>query len=481
LVACFHDDASGATTHRPDLQRAMAAACAGMFDVLLVYRVDRFSRSLRDTVTLLEELDQAGVAFRSSTEPFDTAGPMGRMLLQLLAMFAQFERDTIIERVIAGMERKAARGKWKGGRRPFGYQVDKATSTLVVDEHEAVIVRTIFDLYTRDRLGTRNIATVLNERGHRTTTGGRWSAHQVVRALNNRIYLGELTFRENTVTDTHEPIIGAGMWAEAQALLDARGESHAHRAASGSDYQLTGLMRCPKCGKAMLGTRATGRSRTYRYYTCFTRARYDTATCDAPRLNADAVDAAVLDALDGFYRDHRDLIADAVDQAQREHQAAHGDRRAELDAITAELARTQQATDRYLLAFERGTLDEDLVAERLAALKTTRQQLTARRDELTAVLNDAPTAPDPALLDQVADHLAEIINTGTPNQRKALVEALVDRVIITGPDRLVPVFRIPQPADQNGAATAQPAEAAPNRAVRTMTKLVGRVGFEPTT
>jgi site-specific DNA recombinase len=157
--------------------------------------------------------------------------------------------------------------------------------------------------------------------------------------------------------------------------------------------------------------------RTYRYYTCFTRARYDTATCDAPRLNADAVDAAVLDALDGFYRDHRDLIADAVDQAQREHQAAHGDRRAELDAITAELARTQQATDRYLLAFERGTLDEDLVAERLAALKTTRQQLTARRDELTAVLNDAPTAPDPALLDQVADHLAEIINTGTPAHR----------------------------------------------------------------
>ena len=449
--------------------------------MLLVYRVDRFSRSLRDTVTLLEELDQAGVAFRSSTEPFDTSGPMGRMLLQLLAMFAQFERDTIIERVIAGMERKAARGKWKGGRRPFGYQVDKPTATLIVDEHEAVIVHTIFDLYTRDRIGTRTIATVLNERGHRTTTGGQWTAHQVLRALNNRIYLGELTFRDNTVTDTHEPIIGPSAWTEAQALLDARGESHAHRAASGSDYQLTGLMRCPKCGKAMLGTRATGRSRTYRYYTCFTRARYDTATCDAPRLNADAVDTAVLDALASFYRNHRDLIADAVDQAQREHRAAHGDRRTELDAVTAELARTQQATDRYLLAFERGTLDEELVAERLAALKTTRQQLTARRAELTATIDDEPTAPDPVLLDQVADHLAEIINTGTPNQRKAVVEALVDRVIITGPDRLVPVFRIPQPADENGAATAQPAETAPNGAVRTMTKLVELRGIEPLT
>ena len=369
----------------------------------------------------------------------------------------------------------------EGRPAPFGYQVDKATSTLVLDPHEAVIVRTIFDLYTRERLGGRNIATVLNERGHRTTSGGRWSAHQVIRALNNRIYLGELTFRENTVTDTHEPIITAGTWTEAETLLAARGESHAHRAASGSDYQLTGLMRCPNCDKAMLGTRATGRSRTYRYYTCFTRARYDTATCDAPRLNADAVDTAVLDALAGFYRNHRDLIADAVDQAQREHRAAHGDRQAELDGITAELARTQQATNRYLLAFERGTLDEDLVAERLAALKTTRQQLSARREELDAALDDEPTAPDPILLDQVADHLAEIINTGTPNQRKALVEALVERVIITGPDRLVPVFRIPQPADENGAATAQPAATTPSGAVRTMTKLVGRVGFEPTT
>ena len=117
IVARFHDDASGASAQRRELQKAMTAARLGAFDVLLVYRVDRFSRSLADTVALLERLDHAGVVFRSSTEPFDTSGPMGRMLLQLLAMFAQFERDTIIERVIAGMERKAAKGKWKGGRR----------------------------------------------------------------------------------------------------------------------------------------------------------------------------------------------------------------------------------------------------------------------------------------------------------------------------------------------------------------------------
>ncbi len=106
-----------------------------------------------------------GVVFRSATEPFDTATAMGRMLVQMLGMFAQFERDTIIDQVIAGMERKAASGKWKGGRRPFGYQVDAAASSLVLDPGEAVVVRLIFDLYTRDRLGARTIANTLNERG----------------------------------------------------------------------------------------------------------------------------------------------------------------------------------------------------------------------------------------------------------------------------------------------------------------------------
>ena len=114
-AARFTDDASGATTTRRGLHRALAAARAGVIDVLLVYRVDWLTRSLRDLVTLLDDLDRAGVVFRSATEPFDTATPMGRMLVQMLGMFAQFERDTIIDRVIAGMERKAAAGKWKAG------------------------------------------------------------------------------------------------------------------------------------------------------------------------------------------------------------------------------------------------------------------------------------------------------------------------------------------------------------------------------
>ncbi|MFC4858757.1 recombinase zinc beta ribbon domain-containing protein [Actinophytocola glycyrrhizae] len=267
------------------------------------------------------------------------------------------------------------------------------------------------------------------------------------------MYLGELTFRGTTVTDTHAPIIDLTRWEQAQAILDARGESHAHRAASGSDYVLTGRLRCPLCGKAMIGTRATGRNRTYRYYTCWNLARYDASKCDFERLNADAVDAAVLDALAGFYRTQHDLIAVAIAHEQTQHQATNADRNAELAAVENEITKTGQAIDRYLTAFERGTMDEELVADRLTELRAKTKHLRVRRDELAFALDDEPTAPEPATVAAVAAQIAEIITSGTHNQTKALVEALVAKVTITGPDRLIPIFRIPQPPQQRRGRT----------------------------
>jgi site-specific DNA recombinase len=475
-AARFADDASGASTARPGLQRALAAARAGAFDVLLVYRVDRLTRSLRDLVTLLDDLDAAGVVFRSATEPFDTATAMGRMLVQMLGMFAQFERDTIIDRVIAGMERKAAAGKWKGGRRPFGYQADAAASSLVPDPGEAAVVRLIFGTYTRDRLGARAIATLLNDRGHRTTTGGRWSAHQVLRVLANRIYVGELSFRGITVTSCHPPVIEQTTLDQAQRILAARGEDHAKRAASGSDYLLTGLIRCPSCGSAMLGTRAHGKTRIYRYYSCYRRTRYDSTACGGQRVDADAIEDAVIGALAGFYRHQHHLIADAVTKAQEQHAADHDSRRGELAATDRELAKTSAAIDRYLAAFENGALDPEDLADRLAQLKGTSRQLAARRDELASELDAEPAIPPPATLREVADHIDQIIAAGSDSQRKALIEALVAQVKITGPGRIVPVLRIPQTIGRTEAEGSGEVFG-----VRAMTSLVGRVGLEPTT
>jgi site-specific DNA recombinase len=149
LVHRFTDQMSGSTLDRPGLQQAFAHARAKRYDMLLVYRVDRLSRSVRGLAQILEDLDHAGVSFRSATEPFDTGTAAGRMMVQMLGVFAEFERATLIDRVIAGMERKAARGEWLGGQAPYGYRLNRDTALLEANEAEAPVARLIFDLYTK--------------------------------------------------------------------------------------------------------------------------------------------------------------------------------------------------------------------------------------------------------------------------------------------------------------------------------------------
>lgn len=137
LCRRYSDRMTGSTLERPELQRALADARLHRYDLLLVYRVDRLSRSVRGLAQILEELDQAHVLFRSATELFDTGTPAGRMMVQMLGVFAEFERATLVDRVIAGMERKAARGGWLGGPNPYGYRFNPVAGLLEPDEAEA--------------------------------------------------------------------------------------------------------------------------------------------------------------------------------------------------------------------------------------------------------------------------------------------------------------------------------------------------------
>lgn len=188
-VKTYVDQMSGAYAERPALGQALRDVRLGLYDVLLVYRVDRFARSLKVLVQLLEELDSASVAFRSATEPIDTSTATGRMLVQLLGVFAEFERATIIDRVIAGMERKAARGGWPGGTVPHGLRLD-ADKHLTAEPEGLALVRRVFDRYANAGLGAARIAAELNDDGHRTRAGQRWSAKVILDMLRNRAYRG---------------------------------------------------------------------------------------------------------------------------------------------------------------------------------------------------------------------------------------------------------------------------------------------------
>jgi site-specific DNA recombinase len=458
----FSDDASGATTDRPGLQRALRAAKAGRFDVLLVYRVDRFSRRLSNLLDLLTELDAAGVAFVSATEPFDTSTSIGRMLVQLLGVFAEFERETIIDRVVNGMHAKAAKGKWTGGHRPYGYRVEPQTEKLAPHEAEAPILHEIVNMYVNQRLGTRAIADELNRRGISNRQGKKWSGMTIGRILDNPVYIGDIVYGDVHVT---EALVDRDTWRRVRDIADTRADAHNQRAMSDSDYHLTGLITCPHCGNKYIGTSAKGRNRTYRYYTCYSRVRYGAHGCDAPRLDATAMDAATLQALYEFYRSADRLIADAITRAQHQHRTANADRRGELDALETAITAKTAARDRYRAAFENGTMDEVDAGPRLRELRTEIDALAVRRDEITDAIEDEPVAPSPATLDRIRDHLAHVIEDGNSAERKATIEQLIAEIRITEDDKVIPVFRVPGPDD----------------AVRAMPRLVGRAGLEPAT
>ena len=489
LVARFEDDASGAKLDRPGLEKALAAARAGRFDVLLVYRVDRFTRRIRDLVTLLDELDRAGVVFRSATEPFDTSTPAGRMLVQMLGVFAEFEREMIIDRVINGMERKASKGKWTLGQVPYGFALEPTEHTLVPIDDEIQIVRRIFHLYTRRRLGCRAIAGQLNKAGllrrsaHRkAATQPRtqpWSHKTIADVLTNRVYLGEVHFREVVAVDAHDAVIDPATFDLAQQILAERGETPAKKANASSEYHLTGKITCPACSRRYIGTNAYGRSRTYRYYTCWTRNRYGVDHCGAPRIDADALDAKVLDAIQDFYTNRLDEALDAIMASRTAHHRARAGYQRELTAVETQLAAKEEVVDRYLTEYEDNKIDRDTVARRIEKISDQIRQLRNRRDELIFLLGVDEDDPTDTHLIEIRDQIAEIIATGSVQERKSMCEAILAELRIDG-GVATPVIRIPLSRDDTPLILQPEARTAQN-AVRARPPSVGRTGLEPVT
>ena len=283
LVRTFSDQASGATTERPGLERALAAARAQRYDLLLVYRVDRFARSVRGLASLLEAFDAAGVAFRSATEPFDTATPAGRMMVQMLGVFAEFERATIIDRVIAGMERRRPGASGAAGHAPTATSSTPQAGTSSLTATRPLSWRSSSTATAASATARRpsppgSTATVIAPGPARP-----WNHMAVLTVLRNRAYLGEVYFRDTYHPAPHPPLIDPDTFDLAQQILRLRSEDYAHRASNASDYLLAGLITCTRCGKGYIGTAAHGNEHRYRYYTCFSRQRYGTATCSAER------------------------------------------------------------------------------------------------------------------------------------------------------------------------------------------------------
>jgi site-specific DNA recombinase len=375
IVAHEQDQATGAKLDRPGLQRALAHARDGRIDLLLCYRVDRLSRKVRQLAQLAEQLDSDNVVLRSATEPFDTGSAAGRMMLQMLGVFAEFEHATIVDRVSAGIERRAKEGKWATGRLPFGYQRNERKD-VIPDKRTAPTVKRIFELYTEGRLGTAAIAHQLADE-HAPAPPSGWQPAIVQLVLQNEAYLGRVIWRGESLPGNHEPLLDELTFQRAQRLLRERGEDMALRRSNPGDYLLTGLIRCGRCKRAYVGMSARGNGGHYHYYACSRRQKLGPKACDGDRIPRDKLETAVIHQLATLYRDGaliRDALHTAKAKAHRNQPRLEEQRR----ALAGEIRRAERALARYYSAFETGDLDAARFQQRVSALE---RRLDALREQ----------------------------------------------------------------------------------------------------
>lgn len=270
LVDKYIDEGySAKDLQRPAFEKMMDKLKQGNIDVLLVYRLDRLTRSVMDLYKILKILDDNNCMFKSATEVYDTTNAMGRLFITLVAAIAQWERENLGERVRLGMEKKTKLGMWKGGMAPYGYKI--VEKKLVINDKEKAVVQEIFQQTTT--FGFYTLAKHLTNKGFSTRKGGEWHVDSVRDIANNPVYAGYLTFnqsskdykkppREQTLYEgSHEPIISKDEFWALQDLLDKRrnggGKKHT------SNYYFSTLLKCARCGHSLSGHKSAGK-KTYR-------------------------------------------------------------------------------------------------------------------------------------------------------------------------------------------------------------------------
>jgi DNA invertase Pin-like site-specific DNA recombinase len=336
LIADRFDDGgfSGGNMNRPGLEQLMALVRAGKVDVIVIYKIDRLTRSLTDFARLAEVLDQHGVSFVSVTQQFNTTTSMGRLMLNVLLSFAQFEREITGERIRDKIAASKKKGMWMGGNVPMGYDVKDRH--LLINETDAAIIRSIFASYLDertvpallDRLDRAGVRTSSRLSAKGKASGGRpFTRGHLYKLLSNPIYIGRVPHKTTSHPGLHQPIIDRALWDQVQAQLGAntQGTRNRRRRAAGHANPLAGLL-YSEAGNRFTPSQARKGSRQYRYYV------EDLPTGSAPlaptRLPATEIEAAALAALGAFLSDRQQVWHDldelSLDQTALALEAAPG-------------------------------------------------------------------------------------------------------------------------------------------------------------
>ena len=389
---------TGANMDRPALKRLLADVESGVANCVVVYKVDRLTRSLLDFSRIIEILDKNNATFVSVTQQFNTTTSLGRLTLNILLSFAQFEREMISERTHDKMAAARRKGKWVGGNPVLGYDVAPQGGLLVVNEEEAQRVREIFALYLE--LGSLiPVVEELERRGWRmkiwTTRDGRTAGGKPIakntlyNLLTNMIYLGKVKYGGEVYEGEHARIVDDQIWNEVQTTLNRNGRHGGRNIGNKHGALLKSLVRCATCDVGMIHTYVQKQTRIYRYYVCVKAHQRGWAQCETRCVSAPALESAVLQQLRGIGANPailRNVLRQIEEHRRRDTLAAANEKAdvaRELQAVADEIRNARSAGEPGSTTKPAADLEEraDRLRARLAELQQRLELVNAEAND----------------------------------------------------------------------------------------------------
>lgn len=388
---------SGKSMNRPELQRMLNDAKNGKLDCVMVYKTNRLARNTSDLLTIVEELHRQNVEFFSLSERMEVKNSTGKLMLQILASFSEFERNTILENIYNGQHQRALEGYYQGNL-PLGYNnIPDNKKELMINQHEANIVKYIFESYAKGH-GYRKIANALNHKGYVTKKGNPFSISAVTYILSNPFYIGKIQFakykdwndkRRKGLNDKpviaegkHAPIIGKDLWDKVQARKKQVSEKpQVH--GKGTNL-LTGIIHCPQCGAPMAASNTTntlkdGTKKRIRYYSCSNFRNKGSKVCSANSVRADVIEKYVMDQILEIVKSDK-VLKQVVERVNQDSQI-------DMAALNHDIAYKQQQFDEINTKLKNliQTIEDN--PDLTSALKPTIHQYETQLNDITNQMN----------------------------------------------------------------------------------------------
>ena len=438
---------SGKSMNRPELQRMLNDAKNGKLDCVMVYKTNRLARNTSDLLTIVEELHRQNVEFFSLSERMEVKNSTGKLMLQILASFSEFERNTILENIYTGQHQRALEGYYQGNL-PLGYNnIPDNKKELMINQHEANIVKYIFESYAKGH-GYRKIANALNHKGYVTKKGNPFSISAVTYILSNPFYIGKIQFakykdwndkRRKGLNDKpviaegkHTPIISQDLWDKVQARkkqVSKKPQVHG----KGTNL-LTGIIFCEKCGAAYAASNTTntlkdGTKKRIRYYSCSNFRNKGSKVCSANSVRADVIEKYVMDQLIEIVKSDK-VLKQVVERVNQENQV-------DVAALNHDIAYKQQQFDEINTKLKNliQTIEDN--PDLASALKPTIHQYETQLNDITNQINQLKHQQnqekpfyDTKQIAALLQRIFQNIESMDKSQLKALYLTVIDRIDI---------------------------------------------------